>query len=285
MAYGVVGRVDRSPRAIDKLRLLQPVFGATLKGRVGDKAQPLNAGEGTIYDASEACGELGAAAFTQTMFCLLRRKPGGIAIKFLRCFEARHFAKMSDDGLFLRSYGFTGSTRLAAEITGERGFLHAAMNSGFLKSLQSGGLGMGQSGLGAAFRESPAATAASLHQKEFDAGTANPVADGSDLGASAQAPKMRQANESCRRTRIRGHSSRVHDAEAVWVESRLVRVTPCGIFLHTCAGWRIETVFFFGRQAAKRGMLGKLVLSALQSGTGNRAEIGCHVYVRADGGN
>jgi hypothetical protein len=47
----------------------------------------------------------------------------------------------------------------------------------------------------------------------------------------------------------------------------------------------METLFCFDGHAVKRGILGKLVLSALQSGTGGGTQISGYVYVCADGRN
>ena len=124
---------------------------------------------------------------------------------------------------FFRCGRLAGSAGLAASIAGEGSFLHAAMNPGFFERLEGGSLGVGQPRFSVALGESPASTAASPYEQEFNLGTMNAVADGSDLMASAQSAKMGETNEFCRRLRDRAHNSRVHDGGGVWIESKLVR--------------------------------------------------------------
>ena len=69
------------------------------------------------------------------------------------------------------------------------------MNPGFLGSLEGGGLGVGQSGFGAALGENPALLVAGLNQQELNRVAANAEADGSHLLAGAQLAKLRQAKK------------------------------------------------------------------------------------------
>src|ERR1700683_4972670 len=102
---------------------------------------------------------------------------------------------MSDHHGFFQGRRFARRAGLAANIAGEGDLLHAAMNSGFFEGLEGGGLGVGQSGFGAAFGESPAAASAGLDQQEFDAGVADAIADGGYLVGSAQTAKLSEADE------------------------------------------------------------------------------------------
>ncbi|MFZ0287373.1 MAG: hypothetical protein WAL32_19260, partial [Terriglobales bacterium] len=81
----------------------------------------------------------------------------------------------------------------------------------------------------------PASAAACLHEQEFYTSAANAVTDGSDLVASTQAAKMRQADEFRGRLRNRAHASRVHDGSGVWVESKLVPGGMVGARWLVCA--------------------------------------------------
>ena len=78
---------------------------------------------------------------------------------------------------------------LTPNIAGKGGFLHTSMDSSFFEGLKGGSLGMGQTGLGAAFGKGPA-PASSPDQQKLDSASANPVADGSHLFASAQPAKV-----------------------------------------------------------------------------------------------
>src|SRR5258708_1077613 len=55
-----------------------------------------------------------------------------------------------------------------------------------------------------------------------------------------------------------------------------------GILLHTCELLRVETVFSLAATGGEEEIFGKLVLPSLQSGTRDRTQISCGVYVRAD---
>ena len=158
---------------------------------VGAAAQPKDASNGAIDYARESGGVIVATIFAQTAFRLLRGKPGGIAVKLLRRFPPRHLAKMGDDGLFLRGCGFSGGAGLTANVAGKRGFLYAAMNSGFFESLEGSSLGVGQSRFSAAFGESPASIATRPHQEKFDLSAADAVADSGYLLPTPQAAKLR----------------------------------------------------------------------------------------------
>src|SRR5271169_421542 len=67
------------------------------------------------------------------------------------------------------------ATAFAPNIASECSFFHAAMNPCFFKSLERGCLGMRQAGFGTAFGEGPA-SAACLHEEEFNFLAAHPVA-------------------------------------------------------------------------------------------------------------
>src|SRR5216684_1260483 len=82
-----------------------------------------------------------------------------------------------------RSYGTSDAATLATGVMGERRFFHAAMNSGFFEGFEGSRLSVRQTWLDPALGESPA-SAPSLNQKEFDAASADPVANSSDLFAS-----------------------------------------------------------------------------------------------------
>src|ERR1700724_1714227 len=83
---------------------------------------------------------------------------------------------------------------LAADVLGERCFFHAAVNSCLLESFERRRLGMGQSGLGTAFRKRPVSVA-SLNQQEFDFSLAHAIAHRGDLFACAQFSKPRTTNK------------------------------------------------------------------------------------------
>ena len=86
----------------------------------------------------------------------------------------------------------------SVQISSERGFLHAAVDSGFLKSFKRRRLSVGQTRLDASLRECPSA-AAGLYQQELNAVWPDTVADSRDLFAFLQAAKMCQTEEFRRR--------------------------------------------------------------------------------------
>ena len=162
----------------------------------GSAVQSLDARRGAVDDASEFGAEFGLAVFEQALLRFFDGEPGGVSIRFLRRLEPRHFAEMCGDGkLGLGEARIRGPLvffrccriRLAAEVAREGEFFHPAMNSRLFESLEGSGLGVGEAGLNAAFGENPA-SAASLHQEEFDAASADTVTNGGDLLASFGKP-------------------------------------------------------------------------------------------------
>ena len=79
----------------------------------------------------------------------------------------------------------------AANVSGERCFLHAAVNSCFFERFERSGLGVGQSRFGFAFGESPV-TAVGSNQEEFNFSATNAIANRRHLFALPQPPQMRQ---------------------------------------------------------------------------------------------
>jgi len=73
----------------------------------------------------------------------------------------------------LHSTGGAGAAALVVDVAGEGNFLHSPVHARFFKGFESGSLGMGETGLGAAFGEGPAAAAGSYEQ-EFQLCAANP---------------------------------------------------------------------------------------------------------------
>jgi len=119
---------------------------------VGFIVQSLNPRQSTVDDAGEFGAEFGGTVFEQALLRFCARKPGGVAIRFLRQLQPSHFAKMGRDGKLRlggsgarRPRGFCRSrgVRFPPEVAGEWNLLHPAMNAGLLKGLHGGGLGVG----------------------------------------------------------------------------------------------------------------------------------------------
>jgi hypothetical protein len=71
---------------------------------------------------------------------------------------------------------------MLSEVTSERDFFDAAMNTGLFDCLECRGLSLCEISLNAAFGESPAPTSR-LYQQEFDVAFADAVTNGGDLPA------------------------------------------------------------------------------------------------------
>jgi len=156
----------------------------------GVSMQSPDACHGAIDDASQFAAKLRRAALNQALLRFFGGKPGGISIRLLRRFQAKHLAKVSSDGK-LWLLGSDGRSRrrgpllavcrrrvgFATEVTGEGSLFHPSVNASLLKSLEGSGLGTRKAGFHAAFGKNPT-SAASLHQQEFDAASANAVANG-----------------------------------------------------------------------------------------------------------
>jgi len=165
--------------------LVRAIFEFDVAGVV----QSLNPRQGTVDDASEFRSEFGRAVFQQALFRFRWRKPGGITIRFLGRFEAGHFAQVSgDSGLRRGGTGNSSGGRSTTKIAGKGHFLHSAVNASLFNRFESCGLGVGQAGFDAAFRENPTSVAG-LNQEEFDAGFLDTITNGGDLLASFRKPR------------------------------------------------------------------------------------------------
>ncbi len=187
----------------------------------GGVVQAVDPRNSAVDHANEFFAEIWRAVFEQALLCFLGGKPRGLSIRFLRRFEARHFAKMDADGkLGLgrcragRCSGFfrccsirSSSVRSAPEIAGKWGRLHTAMNASLFKRFEGRGLGMREAGFGSAFGENPA-PAAGLDEQEFQAAFADAVANGGDLLAFSSRLRPLRKLYGC----IDTHGSRVRDA-------------------------------------------------------------------------
>jgi hypothetical protein len=80
---------------------------------------------------------------------------------------------------------------LAAKVTSEAGFLHAAMHAGLFERLEGGSLGVSEPGLDAAFGENPASLTG-LDQEELDDAAAHPITNRRHLFALLKLAQFRQ---------------------------------------------------------------------------------------------
>lgn len=150
--------------------------------------QPLNPQQSVADNPDKFSAKFRLTVFQQQLLGFFRGSPGGISIRFLRRFEARHFAKVGvDRQLWLRRRGSSCRVMLAAEVSGEWNFLHAAMHTSLFKSLERSRLCVRESAFNATLRENPT-PAASLNQQEFDAAFAHAVTNGGHLLASFRKP-------------------------------------------------------------------------------------------------
>jgi hypothetical protein len=179
-----------------KSDFLQAVPPHAIRSVTGAAVQSPNPRYSAVNDASEFGAELQRPAFQQTLLRSFRGKPGGVSIRFLWRFEPSHFAKVGSDGkLWLgrpgrgsgrragrrpRAFFRSGNVRFATEVAGEGDFLHPAMNASLFKSLEGGGLGVGEAAFDAAFGKNPK-SAAGLNQQKFDAAFVHAITNGGDL--------------------------------------------------------------------------------------------------------
>ncbi len=153
-----------------------------------------DASRSPVDDAGKFAAEFRRTLLEQAYFRFFSGKPGGVSIRFLRRFEARHFAKVGSDGKFwLDRSGtmprvlFRSCVASATEVSGEGDCFYPAMNASLFKGLESGRLGVREFGFNPTFWENPT-SAASLNQQEFDAAFANAITNGSDLLAALRKP-------------------------------------------------------------------------------------------------
>jgi hypothetical protein len=102
---------------------------------------------------------------------------------------------MSLDGKIFSCRFRSGIPRpLTANVAGEGGFLHPAMDPGLFEGFEGRCLGMREAGFDAAFGKNPASLAG-LDQQEFDLTATYPVTHRSDLFAFPKFPQFRQPNK------------------------------------------------------------------------------------------
>ena len=142
-----------------------------------------------VDDANKFGTEFRHTVFEQALLRSFNGKPGGVSLRLLRRFQARHFAKVGSDGKpgLVRSASsrpcvFWSSCRVAfaPEVSGKGDCFHPPMNASLFKSLKRSRLGVSKAAFNAAFRKNPASTP-SLHQQEFNASFAHAIANGGNL--------------------------------------------------------------------------------------------------------
>lgn len=156
--------------------------------RLDTPMQLSDADGGTVDDTAELIRKIGLPLFPQTAFRFLGREPGGIPVRLLRRIKPGHGAEISV-GRDLNGWSSARIAVLAPDVTHEGSFFDAAMNPGFLESLERGGLRVGEACFRTALGKNPASTTR-LHQQKLNRVIAYPITDGGDLLASPKLAKL-----------------------------------------------------------------------------------------------
>jgi hypothetical protein len=155
--------------------------------------EAVNAIDGVVDHTRKLGSIAGDPVFPQAPFRLFRREPIGIPVSFLRRTEPQDFAEVRVHRQF-DGGSISQAAALAARVTSEACFFHAAVNPRLFKCFKGCRLGMGESRFGIALGEGPA-SAAGLHQKEFNGCPSHPITHSCNLFAAPQSAKMREGDE------------------------------------------------------------------------------------------
>src|SRR5579862_652 len=134
----------------------------------------------TFDDPLHLVGILHLAAFGKNFFGIVRRKPTGIAVRFVPRLGDFHFHQESFDDELAHA-GRLPENALRVQIEMKVPGFDMSADPGFLPGLLLGGLAVGNALFGSSLGESPFATAVRIDKKKFDLRTAPAVTDRSYL--------------------------------------------------------------------------------------------------------